>query len=97
MGQACSDTLCKGQDEIRPVRNGLTIWGDYINSDTRTILVILEISSEKYVFKSLNTLTNKHLEDDDFLQVNPTLDIPVITENNYSIISGPMQYVNYLI
>ena len=31
------------------------------------------------------------------MKVNPTLDIPVITENNYSIISGPMQYVNYLI
>jgi hypothetical protein len=29
--------------------------------------------------------------------VNPTLDIPVITENNYSIISGPVQYVTYLI
>jgi len=86
MGQ----TLCKDHVDTRPVRNGMTIWGDYINSDTRTILAIMDICSEKYVFKQLDTLTNKHLEDSDFLLVNPTLDIPVITENNYSIISGPV-------
>ena len=98
MGQSLGYTLCKqGQDDIRPVRNGLTVWGDYINSDTRMILAVLEISNEKYVFKSLFTLTNQHLNDADFLAVNPTLDIPVMTENNFSIISGPMQYVNYLL
>lgn len=86
MGQ----TLCKDHVDTRPVRNGMTIWGDYINSDTRTILAIMDICSEKYVFKQLDTLINKHLEDSDFLLVNPTLDIPVITENNYSIISGPV-------
>jgi len=57
----------------------------------------MELSSEKYVYKQFDTLTNKHLEDKDFLKANPTLDIPLITENHYSIISGPMQYVNYLI
>ena len=67
MGQTLGYTLCKGQDDIRPVRNGLTIWGDYINSDTRMILAVLEISNEKYVFKPLNTLTNQHLSDQDFL------------------------------
>jgi hypothetical protein len=57
----------------------------------------MELCSEKHVYKQLDTMTNKHLEDQEFLKVNPTLDIPVITENHYSIISGPMQYVNYLI
>lgn len=45
------------------MRNGLTVWGDYVNADTRTIIAIMEICSEKYVFKPLDTLTNKHLED----------------------------------
>jgi hypothetical protein len=31
------------------------------------ILAVLEISNEKYVFKPLNTLTNQHLSDQDFL------------------------------
>ena len=57
----------------------------------------MELCSEKYVYKQLDTMTNKHLEEQEFLKVNPTLDIPVVTENHYSIISGPMQYVNYLI
>ena len=39
------------QVDTRPVRNGKTVWGDYINSDTRTILAIMDICSEKYVFK----------------------------------------------
>lgn len=37
------------------------------------------------------------MENQEFLKVNPTLDVPVITENHFAIISGPMQYVNYLI
>ena len=59
MGQS----LCKDQVDTRPVRNGLTVWGDYVNADTRTIIAIMELCSEKYVFKPLDTLTNKHLED----------------------------------
>jgi glutathione S-transferase len=57
----------------------------------------MEICSEKYTFKCLDTLRNKHLDEPDFLKANPTLDIPVIVESHYSIISGPTQYVSYLI
>jgi glutathione S-transferase len=57
----------------------------------------MEICSEKYTFKCLDTLRNKHLDEPDFLKANPTVDIPVIVESHYSIISGPTQYVNYLI
>lgn len=93
MGQS----LCKDQVATRPTQSGLILWGDYINSDTRTVIAILEICSEKYTFKCMDTLTNKHLDEPDFLKANPTLDIPVIVESHFSIISGPMQYVNYLI
>lgn len=82
------NSLCKDPVDTRPVRNGMTIWGDYVNSDTRTILAVMDMCSEKYVFKQLDTLSNKHLEDKDFLLVNPTMDVPVITESHYSIISG---------
>lgn len=75
----------------------LVVWGDYINSDTRTILAILEICNEKHTFKSLDTLRNKHLQDKEFATLNPTFDIPLMNELNFSVISGPMQFVNYLI
>jgi hypothetical protein len=93
MGQ----TLCKDQVDTRPTSHGMTVWGDYLNSDTRTIIAIMKICDEKFFYKNLDTLTNKHLEDDEFMYANPTLDLPVISENHYHIISGPVQYVTYLI
>lgn len=46
MGQ----TLCSDQVDTRPARTGLTVWGDYVNADTRTVLAVLEMSGEKYSF-----------------------------------------------
>jgi hypothetical protein len=59
MGQ----TLCKDQVDTRLARTGLILWGDYVNADTRTIIAVLEMCGEKYTFKQLDTLANKHLED----------------------------------
>ena len=37
------NTLCKDQADTRPVSRNLTIWGDYVNADTKAILSVLKI------------------------------------------------------
>jgi len=47
----------------RPQSSRLTVWGDYFNSDTRTLLAILNIAGVPYVFEKVNMLNEEHKKD----------------------------------
>ena len=72
--------ICSPASDTRPEASMLTIWGDYINADTRAILSVLKISGQIYEYKNLNTLNNEHLSDKVFGEVNPSRELPVITD-----------------
>ena len=44
----------------RPTSSRLTVWGDYFNSETRTLLAILNICKVQYTFTKVNTLNEEH-------------------------------------
>ena len=88
--------LCQEQADNRPQSRKLTIWGDYINADTRAILAVLKLAEQDFEFKPINSLEGEHKTNKEFAIISPSLDIPVITEASYKIISGPVQYMTYL-
>lgn len=57
------NTLCEEQEDVKPdakLISKITIFGDYINSDTRLILACLKISGEPHEYVNMNTLQNEH-------------------------------------
>ena len=88
--------LCQEQVNNRPQSKQLTIWGDYINADTRAILAVMKIAGQDFEFKQINSLKGEHESNKEFEAISPSRDIPVITEGSYKIISGPVQYMTYL-
>ena len=43
--------LCQEQANNRPQSKTITIWGDYINADTRAILAVMKIAGQDFEFK----------------------------------------------
>ena len=89
-------TLCKEQVDTRPKSRQLTIWGDFTNADTRSILLVMKLAGQAFQFENLNTLNNEHETNKRFEDVSPSKDVPVITEASYKIISGPIHFMSYL-
>ena len=81
--------LCKDQADTRPVSKKLTLWGDYVNADTKAILSVLMICNIDYEYRNIETLREEHKRSDEFAKVSPIQEVPVITEGSYKIISGP--------
>ena len=74
----------------------LTLWGDHFNSETRAILSILEIANVPYEFVEVNTLEDKHKEDN-YKRINPSGTIPFIENGNDKVIGGGITNIQYLI
>jgi hypothetical protein len=53
----------KEQTVERPGFNKLTVWGDYFNSDTRTILAILYIAGVQHNFEEVNLFKGQNKEE----------------------------------
>lgn len=79
----------------RPGGGKLIVWGDYFNSDTRTLLAILEIAGVAYDFKEVDTFKDDHKKPE-YLLHNPAGQIPMITESSYKILGGSNHIVLYL-
>lgn len=57
---------CSGSKENtldRPGSGKLTIWGDYFNSDTRTILSILYIAGVPHAMEEVDQFKGDHKKD----------------------------------
>ena len=63
--------LCKEQTDTRPVSKKLTLWGDYINSDTKAILSVLRLCNIEHEYKNIETMVEEHKRNADFTAVSP--------------------------
>ena len=52
--------LCKDQADTRPSTKKLTVWGDYINSDTKAILSVLKLCNIDHDYHNIETLLEEH-------------------------------------
>ena len=82
-------TLCKDQADARPASKKLTVWGDYVNVDTKAILSVLKICNIEHEYNNVETMIEENKRNSDFSEVSPIQEVPVITEGSYKIISGP--------
>ena len=89
-------TLCKDQADARPTSKQLTVWGDYVNVDTKAILSVLQICNIEHEYKNVETMLEENKRNSSFSEVSPIQEVPVITEGSYKIISGPCQFMFYL-
>lgn len=89
---------CGGSKENtldRPGNGKLTVWGDHFNSDTRTILSIINIAGVPYSFEEVDQFKGDHKKDS-YLAINPSGQIPMITEGSFKILGGNNIFLIYL-
>ena len=89
-------SLCKDQADTRPGSKKLTLWGDYINAETKAVLTVLMMCNIEHEYKNIDTLTEEHKRSDEFAAISPIQEVPVITEGSYKIIAGPAQFMFYI-
>ena len=75
----------------------MVVYGDYTNSDTRSIIAVLSICGQNFQFVHLDVLTNSHEKNAAFEAVSPSKDFPVITEDNFILICSAVKNMNYLV
>ena len=63
--------LCKEQADTRPQTKKLTLWGDYVNVDTKAILSVLDICKIEYEYRNLETLKEEHKLSEEFARISP--------------------------
>ena len=93
MGQLMPSECCREPIDTEDI---LTIWGDYINSETRAILAAVHICNESFQFKYLNTLADEHQTNLGFSVINPIREVPLIVDGKQKIVGGPVQFMTYL-
>ena len=77
----------KQQTLDRPGQGKYMLWGDYMNSETRTILSIFFIANVPHQLTEVDTLKGDH-KAQAYLSINPTGSIPMITDGGYKIMGG---------
>ena len=65
MGQMCGKEGPAGDRQVLG-QEGMVIYGDYTNSDTRAILAALRISGMAFQFVNLDVLSNQHQSNEIF-------------------------------
>ena len=58
--------LCKDQVDTRPVSKKLTLWGDYINAESKAILSVLMICQVDHDYKNIETMREEHKLSEEF-------------------------------
>jgi len=88
---------CASAPPPSPGFGQLTIWGDYFNSDTRTIENMVSICGVPNKMNIIDTLNSENKQEG-YLKVNPTGTVPTITDikGNQYVLGGFSIYINYL-
>ena len=73
----------------------MKLYGNYFNSDTRTIMTLLKISGVEHDFIEVDIFTGQHKEIN-FLAKNPCGGIPVITDQDCQLMGNIAVFANYL-
>jgi glutathione S-transferase len=79
----------------RPGSGKLTVWGDFFNSDTRTILAILQIAGVPHDIQEIDQFKGDHKKES-YLAQNPAGQIPMMTEGSFKILGGNNIFLIYL-
>lgn len=79
----------------RPGSGKLTVWGDYFNADTRTILAILYMAGVPHAMEEVDQFKGDHKKES-YLAQNPSGQIPMITEGGFKILGGNNIFLIYL-
>ena len=79
----------------RPGGGILMIWGDYFSSETRTILVMLRMCDVKHEAKIIDQFLGEHKKQE-YLNINPTGQIPMLTEGKFLVLGGYQVHLNFL-
>ena len=72
-----------------------TVYGDYFDSDTRTILTLLNLVEQKHKFQEVDQFQG-HQTKADFLSVNPIGTVPVMLDGSFKILGATKVFLNYL-
>lgn len=85
------------QGSIERPGGKLLVWGDYFSPETRTLLNIMSVCSVPYDFQLIDQLKGMQKQDE-YLLVNPTGQIPTITDvtGKFFILGGYGIYLQYL-
>lgn len=75
--------------------NILLVYGDYFQSETRSILAILQYSGIKYEFNEIDIFQGEH-EDESYIEINPTGTVPTLKEGNILLIGGYLTQLEYM-
>ena len=75
----------------------MTIYGDYTSPDTRSILAVLAVCKQPCKYINLDVLSNKHETNSKFLEISPSLDYPVMTDDSFIIICSSLKSMNFLV
>lgn len=59
----------------------MKLYGNYFNSDTRTIMTLLKISGIEHEYEDVDIFLGKH-KDIEFLAKNPCGTIPMVTDQD---------------
>lgn len=73
----------------------MVVYGDYFNSDTRTVVTLLSLGDISYELKTVDMLQGKHKELE-YLNVNPVGSVPLIVDQDAKVLGNTPVLVNYL-
>lgn len=73
----------------------MQVAGHHFNSDTRTVLTLLDISGVEYEFTEVDIFLGQH-QDVKYLAKNPVGSIPMIIDNDCQLMGSPTIFANYL-
>ena len=78
---------CGGSTTVDRTGGGLNIYGDFFNPDTRTILAVVDIAGVSYNFNLVDHLAKENTKEP-YTSVNPTGQIPMISQGGFKILGG---------
>ena len=73
----------------------LKVYGNYFNSDTRTILTLLDISGITYEFEEVDIFKGEPHEPE-YLEKNPLGSIPMLIDADCTLLGNISVFTNYL-
>ena len=73
----------------------LTLYGDYFDADTRTVLTLLALGNVKHKFVEVDQFRGQQNEAK-FRELNPCGGLPILEDNHFLVIGQTRLFVNYL-
>lgn len=95
----CGSRASGGHSLERPHQHLLTVWGDYFNADTRSIITLIKMGSGDtmpYYFKLVDEFQNGAYSKEELLKVNPMGTVPTVVEGRQVIIGSFVTFLQYL-